>query len=286
MISSLPLAWALTALFAATGFYALARWATAVSERRSAAHRTAELAHLLMSAAMIVMTWTWYGSAGLWTQIVLFGVLGMFFLVTASRGIPCGPSGRLAGAAHALMAAAMVWMLAAMPLIMASPAEAAGGGGAHAHHGGGDAMDMSGTAHAAGPAGWAVAVTVALCAVLLAAAGYWGARAVSHDRVAGDPLTPDDACATGDATDPAACGCADPAGGTAAGATRPAPAGAAGTAETTGTAGTTGTTTAVAERVEAPAAPVSRLGARSDAACHAAMSVGMVVMLAAMVAGW
>lgn len=286
MISSLPLAWALTALFAATGFYALARWATAVSERRSAAHRTAELAHLLMSAAMIVMTWTWYGSAGLWTQIVLFGVLGVFFLVTASRGIPCGPSGRLAGAAHALMAAAMVWMLAAMPLIMASPAEAAGGGGAHAHHGGGDAMDMSGTAHAAGPAGWAVAVTVALCAVLLAVAGYWGARALSHDRVAGDPLTPDDARTTGDATDPAACGCADPAGGTAAGAARPAPAGAAGTAETTGTAGTTGTTTAVAERVEAPAAPVSRLGARSDAACHAAMSVGMVVMLAAMVAGW
>ncbi|ALE80790.1 hypothetical protein WY02_22945 [Pseudonocardia sp. AL041005-10] len=93
MISSLPLAWALTAVFAATGFYALARWATAVSERRSAAHRTAELAHLLMSAAMVVMTWTWYGSAGLWTQIVLFSVLGVFFLVTASRGVPCGPSG-------------------------------------------------------------------------------------------------------------------------------------------------------------------------------------------------
>ncbi|WP_060710938.1 DUF5134 domain-containing protein [Pseudonocardia sp. HH130629-09] len=286
MISSLPLAWALTALFAATGFYALARWATAVSERRSAAHRTAELAHLLMSAAMIVMTWTWYGSAGLWTQIVLFGVLGVFFLVTTSRGISCGPSGRLAGAAHALMAAAMVWMLVAMPLIMASPAEAAGGGGAHAHHGGGDAMDMSGGAHAAGPAGWAVAVTVALCAVLLAAAGYWGARTLSHDRVAGDPLTPDDARATGDATDPAACDCADPAGGTAAGAPRTAPAGVGGTAETTGTAGTGGTTTAVAARVEAPAAPVRRLGARSDAACHAAMSLGMVVMLAAMVAGW
>ena len=160
MISSLPLAWALTAVFAATGFYALARWATAVSERRSAAHRTAELAHLLMSAAMVVMTWTWYGSAGLWTQIVLFSVLGVFFLVTASRGVPCGPSGRVAGAAHALMAAAMVWMLAAMPLIMASPPAAAGGGGAHAHHGG-DTMDMSGAAHAAGPAGWAVAVTVA-----------------------------------------------------------------------------------------------------------------------------
>ncbi len=274
MISSLPLAWALTAVFAATGFYALARWAAAVSERRSAAHRTAELAHLLMSAAMVVMTWTWYGSAGLWTQIVLFGVLGVFFLVTASRGVPCGPSGRVAGAAHALMAAAMVWMLAAMPLIMPSPVAAAGGGGAHAHHGG-DAMDMSGTAHAAGPAGWAVAVTVALCAVLLAAAGYWGARALSHDRDAGDPLTPDDASTAAEATDPAACDCADPA--AAPQAAQPVPAEAAGAA---------GATTALAERVGAPARPAGRLGARSDAACHAAMSVGMVVMLAAMVAGW
>ncbi|MFG1638162.1 DUF5134 domain-containing protein [Pseudonocardia alni] len=276
MISSLPLAWALTAVFAATGFYALARWAAAVSERRSAAHRTAELAHLLMSAAMVVMTWTWYGSAGLWTQIVLFSVLGAFFLVTASRGVPCGPSGRVAGAAHALMAAAMVWMLAAMPLIMASPAEAAGGGGAHAHHGGGAAMDMSGTARAAGPAGWAIAVTVTLCAVLLAAAGYWGARALSHDRDAGDPLTPDDASTT----DPAACDCADPAAAPQTGSAQPAPAG------TATTAGTAGAATALAERTGAPARTAGRLGARSDAACHAAMSVGMVVMLAAMVAGW
>lgn len=277
MISSSPLAWALTAVFTATGFYALARWAAAVSERRSAAHRTAELAHLLMSAAMVVMTWTWYGSAGLWTQIVLFSVLGVFFVVTAARGVPCGTTGRLAGAAHALMAAAMVWMLAAMPLIMVSPA-AAGGGGAHAQHGGGAGMDMSGMAPSAGPAGWAVAVTVALCAVLLAAAGYWGARALSRDRDAGDPLTPDDASATGGATDPAACDCADP---TAAPQTaQPATAAPSGSAETTGAA------TALAERAGASARPAGRLGARSDAACHAAMSVGMVVMLAAMVAGW
>nr|WP_062400820.1 DUF5134 domain-containing protein [Pseudonocardia sp. AL041005-10] len=169
------------------------------------------------------------------------------------------------------MAAAMVWMLAAMPLIMASPAEAAGGGGAHAHHGG-DTMDMSGAAHAAGPAGWAVAVTVALCAVLLAAAGYWGARALRHDRDAGDPLTPDDASTAAEATDGAACDCADPT--AAPQAAQPAPAEAA------------GATTALAERVGTPARPAGRLGARSDAACHAAMSVGMVVMLAAMVAGW
>ncbi|GAA4976925.1 DUF5134 domain-containing protein [Pseudonocardia tropica] len=276
MISSLPLAWALTAVFAATAFYALTRWAAAVSERSSAAHRTAELAHLLMSAAMVVMIWTWSGSAGLWTQIVLFGVLGVFFLVTASRGVPCGTSGRVAGAAHALMAAAMVWMLAAMPLIMASPVEAAGGGGVHAHHGG-DTMDMSGTAHAAGPAGWAVAVTVALCAVLLAAAGYWGARALSHDRDAGDPLTPDDARAAGAAIDPAACDCADPAAAPQAGSAQ---------APQAAPAQTAATATALAERVGTPARPAGRLGARSDAACHAAMSVGMVVMLAAMVAGW
>ncbi|MEJ8281328.1 DUF5134 domain-containing protein [Pseudonocardia spirodelae] len=257
MISSVPLAWTLTVLFTATGLYALLRWAAAVAERRSAAHRTAELAHLLMSAAMVVMTWTWYGEAGLRTQIVLFTVLGVFFVVTAARGVACGPSGRAAGAAHALMAAAMVWMLAAMPLIMATPAVAAGGG-AHDHHGGGDMAGMDGTGGGSGPAGWAVAVTVGLCVVLLAAAGFWGARALSHDRDAGDPLTPDDA----------------PSGASPRPGTVP---------EDAGTTGSTGRT-AVAERTRAPSA--TRLGARSDAACHAAMSVGMVVMLAAMVAGW
>lgn len=247
MISSVPLAWVLTALFTATGGYALARWSEAVSARRPAAHRTAELAHVVMSAAMVLMAWTWPGTAGLWVQLLLFGVFGAFFVGIAARGIPCGPAGPSAGAAHALMAAAMVWMLAAMPVIMPMAVVPSGATGGHAGHAGHGATPGAGHAMHGGQAGWAVAVTVVLGAAVLAVSGYWAARALGRGRRPGDPLTPDDG------------------------------------APVTATGAATGT--AVATRADATAPP-SRLGARSDAACHAAMGAGMVVMLAAMVAGW
>lgn len=316
MISSAPLAWTLTALFTLTGCYALIRWSTAVSAGRPAAHRTAELAHLVMSVAMVVMTWTWFGTTGLTVQIALFAVFGGFFVVTAVRGIHCGYPGRLAGAAHALMAAAMVWMLAAMPLIMPVAVSASDGG--HGAHGGHEGHGGSGGAdHAmhAGQAGWAVAVTVVLCGVLLVAAGFWAVRAVSGGGRAGDPFAPDDpgtgaAAATGSG-EPSGSGGLAPgtqdaddastriahtgaarASGAAATALAEEPVPAEGRAAPAGPAhGRTdpaadpaGAPVAPADRPVAPAAP--RLGAREDAGCHAIMSLGMVLMLAAMVAGW
>ena len=299
MISSAPLAWTLTALFTLTGCYALIRWSTAVSAGRPAAHRTAELAHLVMSVAMVVMTWTWSGTTGLTVQIALFTVFGGFFVVTAVRGIHCGYPGRLAGAAHALMAAAMVWMLAAMPLIMPMAVSASEGG--HGAHGGHEGHGGSGGAdHAmhAGQAGWAVAVTVVLCGALLVAAGFWAVRAVSGGGRAGDPFTPDDPGPGAAATS----GSGGRAPGTHDAAGVPTPADRSGAARTCGAAATAlaeepapaegrGTPArgradpaASADRPVAPAAP--RLGAREDAGCHAIMSLGMVLMLAAMVAGW
>lgn len=309
MISSVPIAVTLTVLFTLTGAYALTRWSAAVSARTPAAHRTAELAHVVMSAAMVVMTWTWYGSTGLWVQIALFTVFGAFFAVTAVRGIHCGRPGRVAGAVHGLMAAAMVWMLAAMPVIMPTAVAASGGGGHEGHGGSHGAHGASGTDHTmhAGQAGWAVAVTVGLCVALLVAAGFWAARAVGRGARAGDPWTPDDPDA-GPVTAPSA-GAAMP--GSAAVPASAAPSESAALSESTamsgsaerGVAGRPGvltgarptagadTITAGAPRPGAlqsgarrPGAP--RLGAREDAACHAVMSVGMVLMLAAMVAGW
>ncbi|MFP5070150.1 DUF5134 domain-containing protein [Pseudonocardia nantongensis] len=253
MISSLPLALGLTALFAVTGGYALLRWSSAVAAALSPGRRLAELAHLLMSAAMLVMTWIWYGSAGLWVQIVLFGGFAVWFAADAVRRHHRRVHGCAGGSAHALMAAAMVWMLAAMPLIMAAPVTASGGGGHEGHGGHSGGAGAASTAHA-GPAGWAVTVTVLLCVVLLVTAGFWAARALASgtrghefdEDVPGVPLR-------GRGDD-------DPTGAAAA------------------------ATTAVAER--AAVGPVGRLGARTDAGCHALMSIGMVVMLAAMVAGW
>ena len=276
MISSVPIAVTLTVLFTLTGAYALARWSAAVSARAPAAHRTAELAHVVMSAAMVVMTWTWYGSTGLWVQIALFTVFGAFFAVTTVRGIHCGRPGRVAGAAHGLMAGAMVWMLAAMPVIMPTAVSASGGGGHEGHGGSHGAHGASGADHTmhAGQAGWAVAVTVVLCVALLVAAGFWAARSVSGSPRAGDPWTPDD---------PGAVPVAAPS----AGAAVSEGTGTAGSVEH-GDAGRPGVLTGVRPTagVDTIAASAPRLGAREDAACHAVMSLGMVLMLAAMVAGW
>lgn len=252
MLSSPSLALGLTALFAATGGYALLRWAAAVAGPLPPRRRLSELAHLLMSAAMLVMTWTWYGTAGLWVALVLFGGFTAWFAADAARRHRRRVHGCAGGSAHALTAAAMVWMLAAMPQVMTTPVAAPGAGG-HAGHGGHGGHGSAGAA--AGPAGWAVTVTVLLCGALLATAGFWAARALAtgtrghefDDDVPGTPR---------EVGTPGAAG--------------------------PGTGG--GTATAVELRPATGRA--TRLGARTDAGCHALMSTGMAVMLAAMVAGW
>ena len=231
MIASLPLAIALSAVYILTGAYALVRWSATMTGPLPAARRTAELAHLLMCVAMLVMTWSWAGTAGVIAQIVLFSVFTGYFALEVVRGYRTGTHGCAGGSAHALMAAAMVWMLAAMPLIMPMPAVAsAGGHGAHGGHGGGDAgMDMGAPSE---PAGWAVVVTLVVCAALLAGSAFWAARALRGRTVL--HLAP-----------------------------------------------------AVAEAPAVVPPSVHRmLGARTDACCHALMGLGMVAMLAAMVAGW
>ncbi|MEQ3554148.1 DUF5134 domain-containing protein [Pseudonocardia nematodicida] len=287
MISSLPLAIALTALFAATGVYALLRWSEAVAAAHPPLRRTSELAHLLMSAAMVVMTWTWFGTTAEWVQILLFGGFAVWFAVIAVQRRRRPATGCPGAPAHALMAAAMAWMVAAMPLIMPMPMEAsasAGGHSGHAGHGAGH----EGMTHAAGQAGWAVAVTVLLCVALLGAAGFWAARALASGARTGDDAT---------AAVPAARSALDDTGETpSAGAgDTPAACAGAGPDSASGAAGaeraSAGTgAVAVAERDRsatgtAAVAP-SGFGPRTDAGCHALMSAGMVLMLVAMVAGW
>ena len=156
-----------TVVFVATGGYALYRLAAQASGTDPGVDRTAELAHLLMSVAMIAMVWGWTGgpatASGI-VQLVVFGLFTVWFL-----------SGAVAGSAtaglHLVAAAAMVWMVAAMPLLMGAPAPSGAESGMAGMPG------MSGTTtpsvEPSGPPAWAVSVTVLFALLLVAAAALW-----------------------------------------------------------------------------------------------------------------
>lgn len=160
-----------TVAFAATGVYALARLAALTSGSLQAGDRLVELVHLLMSLAMIAMAWGWTGppgSPGGLVQIVGFGLVAVWFL---SRALE--PGSRLVHGYHALMAAAMVWMVATMPLLMGMPMTADGGGG-HGHHGGG--TDVVAAVPAGPTPDWASVGNWAFVVLCAAAAVFWVVR--------------------------------------------------------------------------------------------------------------
>lgn len=194
----------LTVAFVATGVYALARYVRLASDRgpgRDAGGqaRAVELLHLLMSLAMIAMAWGWSGGPDTGSgvvQLVVFGAFALVFAVLAARAR--GVASVLSRAAHALMAAAMVWMVAAMPLLMGHGARATGAAeaGGHAGHGaaatdtaGMAGMDMSGgmagTTAGGAPApapNWAIVVNTVLAVLLAVAAVRWALGAVRAGR--------------------------------------------------------------------------------------------------------
>jgi hypothetical protein len=192
-----------TVAFAVTGLYSLGRYvrlsaATGPAARVSGQARATELLHLLMSVAMIAMSWGRSGGpetgSGI-VQLLAFGVLSLLFGLFAARA--SGLVGVLGRAAHAVMAAAMVWMVVAMPLLMGHGTPgSAGDAGAHAGHGAMAGMDMGGTqatdpAAAAPPPGWAIGLTVAVVVLLLGSAAFWAGRLVlALRRPAADAAVP------------------------------------------------------------------------------------------------
>lgn len=170
----------LTALFAATGGYALWRWSGAVSARAVRPETDAlpgvspdpviDLNQVLMSAAMVIMIWWPSGPIGSWLQVAVFAV---FAVIMALSGRPAGPGvrHRAGSVAHVIMNLAMVWMLAAMPLLMPRSAGAAGG---HHHGAGGGPI---GPAVGQAPL-WAVAVSWLATGVTVAVAVWWAVRAI------------------------------------------------------------------------------------------------------------
>lgn len=186
MLSSSLLSWVLTIVFVLTGAYALGRWALLASGATRDGDRLAELTHLLMSVAMVAMVWGLSGgpeSASGLLQIVVFTVLGVGFGVSTLR--PATGHARISCGYHLSAAAAMVWMVVAMPVLMgvsAGSSAASGGGHAgHAGHGGSDpgAVTVPGAGGVdAAPPTWALVVNAAVVVVLVLASVWWARQLV------------------------------------------------------------------------------------------------------------
>ncbi|MDT7629872.1 MAG: hypothetical protein QOI50_1802 [Pseudonocardiales bacterium] len=260
MISSVPLSVALTVLFALSGGYSLLRWASL--RAGVAGHhgdQVAELSHVLMSLGMIAMVWAYGGGTGDAVQLIAYLALSGYFLTRLLRGRTTGHPGCPAPGFHLLMSGSMVWMVAAMPLLMAGSVAGPSGGMQM------DGMTMGGTdagldaRPVTATPGWAIALTWIFIAGLVLGAGFWLRRAL-----------------------PAPSG--TPVAATSATATSAAPTSAATTVATTSTAvaSTAVTSTTVASHT-APANPLlAALTPRADAVCHLAMSLGMAAMFLAM----
>ncbi|MFR9730962.1 DUF5134 domain-containing protein [Saccharopolyspora sp. MS10] len=181
MVESMLLSWALTVLFALTGGWC-AHSATRPGLRWS--DRLSSWSHVVMSLLMIAMAWPWGMSVPALPQVVLFGIIAMWFAALTALRVPCAHehgSPRLAHAHHAVMSAVMVWMVAAMPLLMMGASES-GGGHHHSLGGGGGSGVLAAAAPAPGPPGAVVATSAALAAFLVLSSMAWIATAADTGR--------------------------------------------------------------------------------------------------------
>ncbi|KAA5826061.1 DUF5134 domain-containing protein [Saccharopolyspora hirsuta] len=174
MVESLLLRWILTALFTASALWGLHRlvraepispvWPRGVEDQDvpgTPAVRISAAGHVVMSAAMIAMCWPWGMAIPVAPQLVVFGTMVVWFLALTANVRWCTGHRRWQQAHHAVMAAGMCWMLAAMPALMSHQPT----GSDHVHHhsmGAGVLASAPGTAPAS-----AVAV------VCLALGGYF-----------------------------------------------------------------------------------------------------------------
>ncbi|MFI5825589.1 DUF5134 domain-containing protein [Streptomyces rishiriensis] len=143
-------------------------------ERRFDGEVLADVNHILMSAAMIWMSWSMESELALGLQVALFAALtvGLLLFLPGARTT----TQRLDLGWHVVLNAAMIWMLAAMPLLMADMAM---GHGTSTDHG--MNMDMSGEGHPAmmGTPMWADVVNTVFVVLCVAVALWWVYRAVT-----------------------------------------------------------------------------------------------------------
>lgn len=160
----------LTVVFATTGIYC---FVLLFSHRSVLGHRLSldfnatviHLTHAVMSVAMTAMCWILAFPAVLnWVQIILFSVLALALV----PGLWNAPTllYRIDLVGHIWLGAAMVWMIAAMPLLMTET----GGGGHSSGHGKGGSVTIS-------TPEWVDVVNAVFVAGSLALAFFWVYRA-------------------------------------------------------------------------------------------------------------
>jgi hypothetical protein len=117
-MSSPPLVWTLTVVFAATAGFCLLRCVVPawIGASRAVVHRVGDCWHAVMALGMVGMLWPWGMHVPALPQNVVFGAGALFFGLQLVR--PPAGHGRRALALHAVMMLAMVWMVIAMPLSM------------------------------------------------------------------------------------------------------------------------------------------------------------------------
>jgi hypothetical protein len=157
MVTALAARWLLTAVFAAAGLGSLpVLWRAATAR---AADWVSDVCHVLMSAALIAMTWRSEPARALWLQAALFGCAVIWFGLASTSATARTWPASLPGAHHALMAGAMIWMITAMPADMR--------------------MAPAGTARTAMPAMSHPSMPAAVLAVSVLLAAYFGLAAIS-----------------------------------------------------------------------------------------------------------
>lgn len=186
MVDALLLRWILTLVFAATGGWFLVHLATASAHGRTStlADRTCALAHVAMSLAMIAMSWPWGMRLPLWPQLVVFALATVWFLVLALPSRRSAEhahgSGRLSDVHHASMMAAMVWMIATMPVLMSTGGTSDNGG--HHHASASAASVQAASSEPAGTPEFIVWTSLALGAFFILSSLRWISAAVDVGR--------------------------------------------------------------------------------------------------------
>ncbi|MEU6137562.1 DUF5134 domain-containing protein [Nocardioides sp. NPDC047086] len=131
------------------------------------------LNHAVMSGAMILMIWVIVSAVAVWAQVALFAALSLALLPGLRRAGGRAHRADLAG--HLALNAAMIWMLAAMPLLMTGMTTPSGHGHAgHGHAGHGGAAAVAGHTP-----GWAIAVNSLFVVVCVAGVLWWLLRATA-----------------------------------------------------------------------------------------------------------
>ncbi|AMT94782.1 MAG: DUF5134 domain-containing protein [Brevibacterium aurantiacum] len=172
----LTLTFALTCIICIQHFATCWRASRKDSRPIAEPHRLALVAdanHFVMSIAMLVMVWTSAGQIATWAQIAFFTAAGAI-MVTGLFRTP-ETAQKITVGFHITLNAAMVWMLAAMPILMN---DQMGQNTGHGDMGGSEmAMTMAPTPIWAAPTNW---TAIILCAI---ATCWWAVQSARSRRI-------------------------------------------------------------------------------------------------------